>query len=110
MNLSSITFNNGYRIDLELKASFLERLKGLLGTEYLNKNRGIVLENCKQIHTFAMKFPIDVIVLDKNLNIIDFVYNMKPNRIGKFYWRGKYMIELSSRVENKEIFIKLVTK
>lgn len=107
MNLSSIMFSNGYRIDLELKTSFLEKMKGLLGVGYLSKNRGIVLENCKQVHTFGMRFPIDILVLDKNLNIIDFVYRMKPNRIGKFYWRGKYMIELASNKENKEIFNKL---
>ncbi len=108
MNLSNIAFNNGYRIDLELKTSFWERMKGLLGVDYLNKNRGIVLENCKQVHTFGMKFPIDILVLDKNLDIIDFVYRMKPNRIGKFYWRGKYMIELASNKENKEVFNNLI--
>ena len=104
MNSGSITFDNGYKIDLEMKSSFWERMKGLLGVEYLDRSKGIILENCKQIHTFGMKFPIDVLVLDKNLDFIDFIHKMKPNRIGKFYWRGKYIIELSSNEENKRIF------
>lgn len=40
------------------------------------------------IHTLDMKYPIDVIILDKNNRVTALKENLKPNRI--FIWNIKY--------------------
>lgn len=99
-----IEFDNGYRINLEIKSSFFQKLRGLLGLKFLPKDKGIVLTNCKQVHTFGMKFPIDLIVLDSEFNIIRFVGNLKPNKISPYFKEGKHIIELASDPENEKVF------
>lgn len=53
------------------------------------------------IHTFGMKFPIDVIVLDRNYKILALRKNLKPNNI--FVWNPKYdvVIELPEETIEK---------
>lgn len=41
----------------------------------------IYFPNCNSIHTFFMKEPIDVIMTDKNYNILYIYKNFKPWRI-----------------------------
>lgn len=46
-----------------------------------NINYGLCFPKCNSIHTFFMLKPIDIIMTDKNYNIL-FVYkNFKPNKI-----------------------------
>jgi len=61
--------------------SFFERLSGLIKYNNLDDNEILVIENCKAIHTFFMKFNIDVIFTDKRNKIIKMKKNLKPWRI-----------------------------
>ncbi len=99
-----IVFNNGYKIYLSFKKTFWQRLKGLLGEKKLMGWQGVVLVGSKQIHTLGMKFPIDIVVMDKENRVIDFVGNFQPNRISRFYRNAKYIIELGVGEENKKLF------
>jgi uncharacterized membrane protein (UPF0127 family) len=100
----SITPNDDYRIDLELKSSFFQKFRGLLGVKHLGEKQGIVLVGCKQVHTFWMQFPIDIVVLDKDFKIIDFVGDLKANKISPYYRRGYYIIELATNPINEKLF------
>jgi uncharacterized membrane protein (UPF0127 family) len=42
------------------------------------------------IHTFFMKYPIDVLVLDQQNTVVAIKKSLKPNRI--FVWNPKYEI------------------
>lgn len=42
---------------------------------------GLMFDKCSSIHTFFMLQPIDVILLDKDNNIIKTYESLKPNRI-----------------------------
>ena len=48
----------------------LRRLRGLLGRGSLRQGEGIVLRPAWSIHTAFMRFPIDVIFLDENLEVV----------------------------------------
>lgn len=100
----SIVFNNGRRFDLELKSSFFQKLRGLLGVQHLEKKKGIVLAKCKQVHTFGMNFPIDIVVLGKNCKVIDFVGDLKANKISRYYRDAYYIIELTTNPINQKLF------
>ena len=59
--------------------SFKDKLLGLMNKK--NINYGLLITNCKSIHTFFMLENIDVIMTDKNYNILYIYKNLKPNKI-----------------------------
>jgi len=65
-----------------LKASSLwKRTKGLLGERSFPEKQVLWLIPCSSIHTFFMRFPIDVIFVDKNLKITSLAYSVPSFRI-----------------------------
>lgn len=77
------------------------RMKGLLGKKRLSKGDGLLLSPCTSVHTFFMKFPIDVIFLDRNNKVIRLYKNLKPNRLTQIHFRAKKAIEFSAGMANK---------
>ena len=55
---------------------------------------GFLIENCKIIHSFFMKFSFDAIFLDKNFQVIAIYSDFKPFRISKFHKKAKFVLEL----------------
>jgi uncharacterized protein len=51
----------------EVADSFFSRLRGLLGRDSLAAGHGLLLSPAGSVHTFFMRFPIDVVFLDKKL-------------------------------------------
>ena len=65
-----------------LKASsFFQRAKGLLGREFLEEGTTMHIKDCSSIHTFFMKFAIDVIFVDRNHRVTSVYLNVKPWRL-----------------------------
>lgn len=58
-----------------------QRIKGLLGRDSLPPGQGLYLKPCSCIHTFGMRFTIDVIYVDRNLVITKVGREIAPNRI-----------------------------
>ncbi len=82
--------------------SFREKIKGLM---FSNKAYPVLIEARFGIHTFFLKFPIDVLILDKSNKVVR-IKKLKPNRI--LIWNPKYaqVIELpSGRITEKQIKI-----
>ena len=48
----------------------LKRMVGLLNRSSLSEGEGLLLDRCYGIHTFFMRFPIDVLFLDKEYRVI----------------------------------------
>ena len=57
------------------------RRTGLLKHTSLPEGEGLWIVPCRGVHTFGMKFAIDVIALDDAGRVIDLVAGMKPRRI-----------------------------
>lgn len=62
-----------------------EKTKGLLGT---SKPYPLSFQTRWGIHTFGMKYPIDIVILDKQNTVVALKKNVKPNRI--FLWNPRY--------------------
>ena len=60
---------------------FLARLLGLIGRRRLECGAGLYLPRCRSIHTFFVRFPIDVVYLDGNRTIKKVVAGLKPWRL-----------------------------
>jgi len=61
--------------------SFLTRLVGLLGTKVPFTEKVLYIKSCSGIHTVGMKYPIDVVFLDKNSKVSRLYESLKPNRM-----------------------------
>lgn len=78
-----------------LADSFWLRLRGLLGRSSLEPGEGLILVGEKSIHTLFMKFPIDVVYVDKTYRVIRTDVNMVPYRLGPFVAQSAYVLEMS---------------
>ena len=54
---------------LEIARTTLQRVRGLLGRSGLPPGQGMLIERCSSIHTFFMKFALDVIFADSNWEV-----------------------------------------
>ncbi|MEA1975672.1 MAG: DUF192 domain-containing protein [Bacillota bacterium] len=82
--------------------TFYKNFKGLMLRKNIDENYCYILKT-QGIHTFFMKFNIDVIYLDKNNNIIRIIEDMKPWEIGPLLKKCKYVLEF----RNKEFIDKV---
>lgn len=80
--------------DLRTADTLFSRTKGLLGRSCLPKGEGLWIKRCNSIHTAFMKFPIDVLFVDKNLKVVSVYENLKPWRITRLHLCASSVIEL----------------
>jgi uncharacterized protein len=66
---------------VEVADSGVKRRKGLLGRERLLSGEGLWITPCEAVHTFGMKFSIDLIYLDRGKRVIKVRTNVPPRRI-----------------------------
>ena len=66
-------------IELLICNTFFSRLKGFMFKK--NINNALLFNNCNSIHTFFMKSNIDVIMCDKENNIIYYYNNLEKNKV-----------------------------
>ena len=104
-------------IEAEVADNLFSMAKGLMLRESLEKNRGMLftfpIEGHHSIWMFGMRFPIDIIWMDRDMRVVDIYENASPCIIFcKVYMpkkRAKYVLEVNSGfVKNHKI--KLGTK
>jgi uncharacterized membrane protein (UPF0127 family) len=66
--------------------SSVSRCVGLLKHDSLPEGHGLWIVPCEGIHTFGMKFPIDVVFLDRAKKVVKVRRNMGPRRISLHLW------------------------
>ncbi|HKC05179.1 MAG TPA: DUF192 domain-containing protein [Patescibacteria group bacterium] len=81
------------KLKVKVYSSIKERALGLIGHK---KATPAMFFTRFGIHTLGLKFPIDVVVLDKNNRVVKLVENLRPNNF--FIWPFKYnrVLELPS--------------
>jgi len=70
------------------------RMKGLLGKKELPQGEALWIKPCFSVHTFFMKFPIDIVFLNKTNQVIASVSNLSPNRMTRLYPQSFSVLEL----------------
>lgn len=84
--------------DVIIADTVFNRMKGLLGKKDFKQDQALVLKPANSIHTFFMRFPIDVIFIDYNGKVIALRENLIPWRITPIYWKSAFVIELPAKV------------
>ncbi len=80
--------------------TLFSRMKGLLGSKSLESTEGLIISDCKQVHTFFMHYPIDVIFLDSNDNVLK-VSTLAPWRISSWVRNSKRVLEIAAGTAEK---------
>ena len=70
------------------------RFRGLMLAPQLPAGAGLVIVPCNSIHTQFMRFPIDVLYVNKEHEIVGIDRNLRPWRVGRFYRNVHYVVEL----------------
>ncbi|MFD8143323.1 DUF192 domain-containing protein [Streptomyces sp. NPDC059708] len=77
-------------LPLEIAASYRARTRGLLGRDGVEG--ALLLTPAASVHTFRMRFPIDVAYLDRRLRVIALT-TMAPGRLGLPRPRARHVLE-----------------
>ena len=77
-------------------ASIWERLRGLIGRNALADGEGLWIDPCTGIHTFGMRFAIDLLVLDAEGRVLRMVTHLKPWRVTMPVTGGRSVVELAA--------------
>lgn len=80
---------------LELAGNSEQRRRGLLGRQSLGDGEGLVIAPSQGIHTFGMRFPIDVIGVARDGRVLK-IRTAVPSRRLVFCLRAFAMVELSA--------------
>jgi len=76
-------------------ATFLSRLRGLIGRPPLTSWQGLWIEPCCAIHTFGMAHPIDVVFVDSDGWAVAVHEQLPPRRL-RICWGSRGALELAA--------------
>ena len=85
--------------------TFLSRMVGLIGRRQLGFDEALIINRCRSIHMFFMRFSIDAIFVDKNNRVVGLCPNIRPLQLSPIFWKADFVIEsplgtiLSTRTE-----------
>jgi uncharacterized membrane protein (UPF0127 family) len=87
---------------VRLAATHWSRFRGLMATAatHFPVGEGLWIVPCRGVHTFAMRFPIDVLYLDGAEIVVHIEENLKPWRVAPLRLRAASVLELPGHTLN----------
>src|SRR5499427_3863691 len=64
----------------EIPESSFGRARGLLGRDGLEPGTGMLIDRAGSVHMFFMRFPIDVVFLDRDWRVVGVRHGLRPWR------------------------------
>lgn len=82
--------------DLTIARTHWSRFRGLMATDAsrFRRGQGLWIVPSHGVHTFAMRFPIDVVYLDQERIVIHLESDLKPWRMAAIRVRATSVLEL----------------
>lgn len=81
IKISNLTRQTVLAENAEIAKTSAARQKGLLGRTGLPEGGGLWIVPCESVHTFFMKFPIDLVYIDRKHIVKKVRRNVRPWRI-----------------------------
>lgn len=78
----------------EIADTRVSRMVGLLGRSSLAAGEGLVIAPCSMVHTWFMRFPIDVLFIDSAGQVVRAVDALRPFGMAWGGWQAQTTIEL----------------
>jgi uncharacterized protein len=82
-------------LEVDVAMSRAARRRGLLGRDNLGAGEGLLLTPCMAVHTAFMRFPIDVVFIDRDGRAVRVVPKVRPWRMTASF-RAHAVIELAA--------------
>ena len=79
---------------IRLADTALTGIVGLLGERDLPPGDGLLIVPSQGVHTLGMLFPIDIVVLDGEWNVIAIRRELRPFRLTRVFWKAAAVLEL----------------
>ena len=86
---------------VKLALDYKSRSIGLLNRKSIDPEEALVIKPCNSIHTFFMKFPIDVLYMNKDNKVVKIVESLKPWRLSNCLFLANYVIEFNANALKK---------
>jgi uncharacterized protein len=82
--------------ELMIARSHWSRFRGLMATPSSNfrPGQGLWIVPCHGVHTFAVRFPIDVVYLDRDSTVVHLEKTLQPWRMAAIRARAASVLEL----------------
>lgn len=96
MNIYNSSKNILIATDVKEAKNFFTRTIGLLFRKSISKDEALIIKPCSSIHTFFMKFPIDVLFVNKHNQIVAVYESVKPFKVLPIHFTSSYVIELAA--------------
>ena len=74
--------------------NMFSRMKGLMFVDEMKGMDGLLLDPGNSIHNCFVRFPIDVLFLDKTNEIVKIIRGFKPWRFTRIYFKARTVLEL----------------
>ena len=81
---------------VEFANTSLTRLRGLLGRRGVEAGGGLWIMPSSGVHTVGMRFPIDVVGLDRNMRVVKVWPELAPYRLTSVSLKVRSVIELAA--------------
>lgn len=83
--------------------SFRDRLLGLMFLDEMKNMDGLLIEPCRSIHNFFVRFPIDVVFISKSNKVVKVLRNFRPWYVSGIYFRASKTLELPAGALHDDI-------
>src|SRR5260370_39480327 len=80
--------------DVRLADTARARRTGLLKRDKLNPGEGLWIYPTQAIHTFGMRFPIDLVFIDRQMRVNRIYHKLAPFRLTSLVWSAQTLLEL----------------
>lgn len=94
--MKAVNLTTGEEIanDVTVADGVFSRMKGLLGRETMAPGTALLIIPCKGVHTFGMKFSLDIIFLDRRKRVIGVREDLVPNRLSVMHLGATSVMEM----------------
>lgn len=81
---------------IELAGNLTAQFRGLIGRRKFENGSAMIFPGCKQVHTFLMQFPIDVLFINKDRKVIKIIERLDPGKVSGYVRDSFDIVELPS--------------
>tara|TARA_Y100000768_G_scaffold388327_1_gene383562 strand:- start:10581 stop:10931 length:351 start_codon:yes stop_codon:yes gene_type:complete len=79
---------------VEIADNPISRMIGLMFSKNLGERDGLLISPCNSIHTFFMRYELDIVFLSRDNKIVKIIRKMKPWRMTWMYFRAAKVLEM----------------
>jgi uncharacterized membrane protein (UPF0127 family) len=79
--------------------TFWQRARGLGGRADMPRDEALLIPRCRSVHTFTMRFPLDLIWLDGRGRVVRVDLGVPPRRLRSCF-HARAVLELAGREED----------